>query len=368
MLALGFDKPSTKKPTKALLIGGLPLASVIGYLLWSSLVEESAIKSWTWQAMVNRSPMEAAQIFAAGSIEGLQYAGLLLLPLLYPLIRLSRSAGRRLSSPLTVGAGVGIGVLCVGALFIGLTTMEHQTWVTTTGFLGVDRAHLGQRPLLLGSVAQIVLHFATYIIIWLWIRSWTRTPLSGSSVLNRFVLTSLSGTFVGATVASLGNGAVLDRYWLPLLPLLLAAILPRIQATAKDLWPAWMLVVIIGTITVMGTRDGFVAYQASVEYANELVAEGLTSKDRIDGGASWAAVEFGVAEIDLNGFPKPGPFWVSFYMPNVRPDYGIALSTLEGYETVGRREYSSWLHVEPTYLYLLYRPNADGFYLRAEDF
>jgi hypothetical protein len=226
---------------------------------------------------------------------------------------------------------------------------------------------LGERPSLVPVVVLVGLTVLTFVASALG----TAIALENREnvLARRFLSFALAGFGVAAFVGALAFHFVpLDRYWLPILPLALALTVPGLTARSWSVVATGICVVVMGLISVVGTRDALVVGQASVELANELTPVPIATNE-LDGGASWMALTFGVPPIDADSFNLEGvPFWVAFFNPGLQPHYALALEPLKGYEVLETREYSSWLHLEPTYLYVLHRDPALPFYLRPEDF
>jgi hypothetical protein len=185
----------------------------------------------------------------------------------------------------------------------------------------------------------------------------------------RFLLFALAGVVGTAFTGALAFHLVpLDRYWLPILPLALLLVVPNMRVTSWSVVATSICLVTLGLISVAGTRDALVLGQKSIDVANELT-QAVIPIDELDGGAPWMALTFGVPPIDTATFGLSRvPFWVAFFNPSLRPQYALALSSLQEYELLKSWEYSSWLHLEPTYLYLIHRDPSLPFYVAPEDF
>ncbi len=153
----------------------------------------------------------------------------------------------------------------------------------------------------------------------------------------------------------------LDRYLLPLLPVALCLGLWALRDVRLALPVAWVVVAAFAVLAVAGTRD-FLVYQGAVwELAESANAAGIPNT-RLDAGAFWDGYQ--LYQDDPAKRPPPrtanGPWWVYLFAPETDSSYVVAGEPLRDYTIVRRAEYSSWLHREPVYLYLLRRPDVPG--------
>jgi hypothetical protein len=134
----------------------------------------------------------------------------------------------------------------------------------------------------------------------------------------------------------------------------------------------WCVVAVLAVVAVAGTRDHLVHQRAVWEVAQEVHDSGVPYTE-LDAGASWdgehlyrrARADVAVdAEPDRSGGAEVAamplgsphdvrPWWIDFYAPSITPIYVVAGDELDGYTTLRRVEYSSWLAREPVYLYVL---------------
>ncbi len=110
---------------------------------------------------------------------------------------------------------------------------------------------------------------------------------------------------------------------------------------------------------LIGTQDWLAYNHVRWELGQELVTGGVPLY-QIDGGMEWDGwflYEYSRAQRMPPRTPN-GPFWTYLVAPAVDSTYVIAFSSQPGYEMIARREYDSWLHREPVYLYVLKRQEA----------
>lgn len=150
-----------------------------------------------------------------------------------------------------------------------------------------------------------------------------------------------------------------DRYLLPLLPFAVALMLWSLRDVRLFMPVGWLTIAIIGIYSVMGTRDHIVFQKATwdlARYANIEMGIPLT---KLDGGASWDGYYL-YEYSDTYGIPQQsvgGPWWTNLFATATDSTYVVSGSpnVPADYAQVTRIEYSSWLHPDPVYLYLLQR-------------
>ncbi len=153
-----------------------------------------------------------------------------------------------------------------------------------------------------------------------------------------------------------------DRYLLPVLPLAVCLGLWAL-GRARPCWPAaWAVVAVLGLFAVAGTRDFLVFQGATWDLARQANALGIENI-RLDAGASWDGYhlyEYSVATNSPQRTPEGRPWWVDLFAPATDSSYVIASVPLQDAAIVRWVEYSSWLHREPVYLYLLRYSDVPG--------
>lgn len=348
------------------LVGVPTIVTVAMIGLLSTQGEGPVLRSLSIQDVQSRTSSEVAAVAGITFELGVVFFGLFLVPVLPVLVRNMRVDKGRAVGPLLAGVGVGLIIFCANALINSrLALTHHDTWWSITGIGAVDRTYLGKRPALVPMVILGVLTVAAFFAAWasIWLASRSRKARQ----TERFIVLAILG-FVGTSFLGglAWHGAPLDRYWLPILPLALALTLPSLKSSRASFGAATVLTVVMTFVSIVGTRDAIVVTESSLALAEELTPTPIPLNN-FDGGGPWMALNFGLPDVDPDIYPAPGPFWVAFFNPDLDPHYGIALEALEGYEVIERREYSSWLHLQPTYLYVVHRDPALPFYIRIED-
>ncbi len=181
----------------------------------------------------------------------------------------------------------------------------------------------------------------------------------GVGLLALIGLLQFAGIYLPSVRILGGEWLSFDRYLLPLAPLAIA--LGLWGARGVRLAPILATVGLLGFLAygLIGTQDWLAYNRVRWELGQGLVASGVPLY-QIDGGMEWDGwflYEYSRAQRMPPRTPN-GPFWTYLVAPAVDSTYVIAFSSQPGYEMIARREYDSWLHQEPVYLYVLKRQEA----------
>jgi hypothetical protein len=179
----------------------------------------------------------------------------------------------------------------------------------------------------------------------------------GAAVVGMVAVWQLVGV-IPPSYQYVARGGSLDRYLLPLIPLVIALVLWATRDVRLVQPVAWLGVACFAVISVAGTRD-YLVYLDSVwemaEYANEA---GLAN-EKLDAGSGWDGyhlytdmIEQGVTK---SVSPRGSPWWVYFYAKQTDSTYMVTTNPRwrSGYVVVERREYDQWLEDDPVYIYLV---------------
>jgi hypothetical protein len=225
----------------------------------------------------------------------------------------------------------------------------------------------------LGAVSAVVLA----IVLLRRLKPLRRTRGAGAGLLGGIAIWLAIGVLPPSL--PLREGAYsYDRYFLPLLPVMVALLLWALRPVRIFTPLAWLAVLIMAAFSVAGTHDHLTYQDAAWEVAADAHASGIDYID-IDGGAAWDGYRLyeysydnevtidleALAGLDLKGPLLLSPndveaWWIPFYAAAVTGDYVVSSEVLVGYEVVRRVPYSAWLHSEYQYMYLLRRPGADS--------
>ena len=138
-----------------------------------------------------------------------------------------------------------------------------------------------------------------------------------------------------------------DRYFVPLIPLVLACLLPFIRpAPVKTGWSRWpqalsaAVVFIFGGFAVLSTHDYLAWNRSRGEMLNHLI-----SVEKIDGGFEFNALRF--YDEGYVSSPDKSWWWVQ------DDTYVLSFGPLPGYTQVGQRAFSRWLPAKAGFVYAL---------------
>jgi hypothetical protein len=166
----------------------------------------------------------------------------------------------------------------------------------------------------------------------------------------------------------------LDRYLLPLLPLVVCLALWALCDVRLVSPVAWLVTAGFAIFAIAGTRDSLLLHRATWDLARRANQLGVANT-RLDGGATWDVshlsedsraervplrtpeYEYSTGNPDSLLTPTP-PWWIWAWAPATDSSYVIVGERLIGFDVVDQIEYSSWLHRKPLQLYLVRRPGA----------
>ncbi|HUQ39483.1 MAG TPA: glycosyltransferase family 39 protein [Acidimicrobiales bacterium] len=150
-----------------------------------------------------------------------------------------------------------------------------------------------------------------------------------------------------------GNLTTLDRY---LLPTAVLALLLFVWAT-RDIEVHWGLlwgaVVLVGSLSVVATRD-YLVYESGVwNVARELRDSGIPL-DKMDAGPGWDGWHLSDGRFMQEAPRAPNsPWWVYLYAPRTDLTYVVSnLRGLDGYRLIRTVPYDSMLQTKPTELFV----------------
>lgn len=341
-----------------LVLAGPTLIVVAAHSIWTQSVGEPFIRGLARQDLIERGARDVLKVISETLLTTGIYIGLFVLPLA-PLhsVRwrgLLTGGSRRVA----IYTAATLLSMAVAMAVAGIGPFNLQTWISNAGLGGVDGSQLGSRPELpfaLLALLTAVLYASAYLLAMKTVQK--KDCFDKQPGLRLAMILSAGFAFAVAISSIPLHAHVLDRYWLPIVPLSVAIGVSLSAPTRPRVGIAWMLTGILALVSLAGTYDSYVVYREVNEYAADLLSNGL-DRLSLDAGASWAGAEFGLQDDDpVKAFSRKGPFWVRFYAVDSNPTMAIALSPISGFDVVERRSYRSLLHPEPQYLYLL-RPSA----------
>lgn len=188
-----------------------------------------------------------------------------------------------------------------------------------------------------------------------------RPPQQGVIVALGFIgLFQFAGIFLPSVRLLGGEWLSFDRYLLPLAPLAIIAGLWATRRLRLSLVPMVIGLLLFAAFSLGGTQDWLSYNRLRWDLGRELLASGVPMV-QIDGGMEWVGWNLYEYSQEQKMLPRTpaGPYWTYLIAPAVDSTYVIAFSPLPRYDVLERREYPSWLHREPVYLYVLRRQPSD---------
>jgi len=196
--------------------------------------------------------------------------------------------------------------------------------------------------LLLGILGALVIAlylvvYAEQIVHWLRTKPWQQRGMEPALLL--YFLTFL-------LVAAVHMAAYLvDRYLLPVLPLLIVAELQRLSKTGtagRSSW-RWAIIVPLALFAVIGQRD-YMAHATTRWQAAEQIASQGVRPEQIDAGMEWAGwYSYKAGEQYIRD--KQDFTYLQFPPDAVLdPAFAVSDSPRPGYIEIGSMSYESWLN------------------------
>ena len=153
-----------------------------------------------------------------------------------------------------------------------------------------------------------------------------------------------------------------DRYLLPILPFAVCLMLWAVKDMRLSMPVAWIVAGLLALYSIMGTRDFLVLQDATWDMGRVALSVGVPI-DSLDAGAAWGGYylyDFGM-EYGIETRSPPGsPWWTDLFAKATDSSYLVGTSAADGWTVIAQEEYSSWLHDEPQYMYLMRRPEVPG--------
>lgn len=358
------------------LIAGLPALAGVGYLLWVQQQGLPREQQRLLDIVLQRGlTLWQPALLLTGYL--LFYLGLFVVPLALGFGPALFRAVARARRPAYLLALFGWVVLVAGLAFFfawhGGTRRAYASWMPYLKYGGMVQVAgigpndlLGERRHFFTATGRIVLTvlsasglyflgvaFAQRIVPVLRLRARPVSPVGAVALVGLFQFAGLFPTSAHSLVISWLS---FDRYFLPLVPLTI--VLTLWATRGLRLSPALVLFGLFGfaLFSLAGTQDWLSYNRLRWRIGRDLVARGVRL-DQIDAGMEWDG--WYLYEYSHQHRMRPrtphGPFWTRVIAPATDSSYVVAFSPLPGYTVRERRQYPSWLHREPVYLYLLQR-------------
>ena len=154
----------------------------------------------------------------------------------------------------------------------------------------------------------------------------------------------------------------LDRYLLPLLPLVLALAVWSIAVLSVSgrrlpSWPAWTVTAAMAVVSVAGTHDFLVFQRSTWDLAAATTRAGV-DVHTLDGGAQWDGVHLYQDGVEVPESRRDRPWWINIFAWTNDATYVVSTTPQPGYVEVRRVPYDTWLPPDDQALLLLRRPEA----------
>jgi hypothetical protein len=355
-----------------------PVVIAIGYLVWYRFVQgvpDDSAQSGTLRSIGDAGVGGALELSRRLVVITATYVGLFALPIaiaaVVALPRMLRGFDRRRWTAFAVATAVP--ALCALGTF-GLFTGRRPWTPQFFGPEGVGPIDLrGGRPdLLPAPLIDVLLTLSLGAAVVLLVAGLSRRDhdVPGLGLLLP-VGAWLAIGIVPQSMPLRDTAYSYDRYFLPLLPLVVAGLLAFLRPV-RILTPlAWAAVVAMGAYSVTATHDFLSFQRATWQLATEATADG-DAPPNLDAGVAWDGYHLYESSrrhkvrVDLRklrelGFTGPlqlserdiVPWWIGYYARSADSRTLVAGDRLYGYEVVRRLAYSSWLHRDPQYVYLL---------------
>ncbi|HST04332.1 MAG TPA: hypothetical protein VLQ48_06300 [Chloroflexia bacterium] len=319
---------------RALAVAGLPLLSAIVYYTWSAGFGPTFSSSVGREELLELlHPAEWAQ-----RASRFVYFAVFLPGLTVPLW----SKPRRWRTALGLSLATAIVVYVLWQVKMGLVDTGQSdlnelsyTWLsyvfTNTAILTLIYC--------LGAGLAVWLFYTMFERAWPTVRDLVRRRVVPSPAL--FFLLAGGILFVGTYLVSAG---FLDRYWVPILPFVIAGALYTLKGRSwRSLIPSLVALAIVGTYGALVHLDDYAAMGARWTAGRDLLASGV-SLDTIENGYAWDG--FFLGESSMARYPDPDVRVIGRIFPPyelIDPQYVIDTQPRAGYTVVKQYPYSSIL-------------------------
>jgi hypothetical protein len=249
---------------------------------------------------------------------------LLSLPALLSVPRLFRKLKTRQS--LLIAATCAVLVAALGQLRTGLAPFTGNI-MTTYGILSSSLDGIGFKPLLLPRPVQYVLTLLLLLTIGTWL-----VLLFGKrfhfelNATSRVVFSLYAASYLLLLVPGCLTGFVVDRYALPLLPILAITVLTSVQSHGQRIAaPAILCLIIWAGFGVMTTHDYFATLRARAELSETFLSKGIP-RNRFSVGFEndgWAQVRMTgkIRPLRITDDPSGNEYWFWLYTTALDPDF-----------------------------------------------
>ncbi len=349
-------------------IGFIPALATFGYLAWLRLVNGVPDVQSSFAAEIGDAGVRgSARLVGSLTYFEIMYIGFFVLPLTAAMIVYLPSIVRGIQGRAWLIAIAWSAVAVAGIVYFADTRrrMPYLPQFMGSGGLGPpdvrgSRPRLFEQPWFDGLTA---VSLVSTILLALVIAS---AISSRSSELRRgpgLIAALLAGQVAGVIPPSfhyLNRGDSLDRYLLPLMPLMLVVAAWALNDFKIVAPIGWAVALAFALFAIVGTRD-YLTYLDAVWDAADYAIDAGARPDQIDAGAAWDGYHLytdGVDQGITRALTRDGPWWTYFYGKATDSSYVVSGRLLPGYALVTSFQYSSILQDDPTRVYLLRRHTA----------
>ncbi len=349
-------------------IGFIPALATMGYLAWLRLVNGvPEVQSSFASEIGNAGVRGSARLVGSLTYFEIMYIGFFVLPLTVAMLVHLPSIVRGIHGRAWLIAGAWSAVALAGVVYFADTKrrMPYLPQFIGSGGLGPPDVR-GSRPRLFEQPWFDVFTAVSLISTILLALVIASALSSRSPEFKRgpgLIVALLAGQVAGVIPPSfhyLNRGDSLDRYLLPLMPLMLALAAWALNDFKIVAPIGWAVAVAFSLFAIVGTRD-YLTYLDAVWNAADYAIDAGARPDQIDAGAGWDGYHlytYGVDQGITRAVTRDGPWWTFFYGKATDSSYVVSGRLLPGYVPVATFPYSSLLQDDPTQLYLLRRLTA----------
>jgi 4-amino-4-deoxy-L-arabinose transferase-like glycosyltransferase len=364
---LWFNRGSVRL---TLAVAGIPALTLVGYYAWLHFYNDIPSVQQSFTREIRNAGLEGS--WRLGRNLGfivLMYLGFFALPLtvsaLAGLIPRLRSFGRK--GIAVVIPWLAIPWLAVLAVGLYLYTADGKHWPYVAQFVGSGGLGpadvIGSRPRVLDSQffpwATMVVAVSAGLVALLVSRGVGFAPgrdRTGAGIVLAVTIWQAIG-LLPPSFHYIRRGYSLDRYLLPMLPLIVVLLLWAMKDLRLFQPIGWTIVAAMLAFSVAGTRDYLTFLDTVWDIAGDAHSSGISTTS-IDAGAAWDGYNLYTYGLDNNitrARTRGGPWWMTFYGLASDSTYIVASKPKDGYDIMWVRRYSSWLLGEETPVYLLKR-------------
>jgi hypothetical protein len=190
-----------------------------------------------------------------------------------------------------------------------------------------------------GAALAVWLFYSMFEQAWSTVQGLLRRKIEPSPALFFFLVGGI--LFLGTYLVS---GGFLDRYWVPVLPFVIAGALYTVKGRSwRSLVPSLVVLAIVASYGALVHVDDYASMSARWAAGRELLASGV-GIDKIENGYAWDG--FFLGESSMARYPNPDMAVIGRIFPPyemIDPEYVIDSEQRAGYTVVKQYPYFSIL-------------------------